>query len=62
MQGDLGYSFEYELPVNDVVGDRLWLTMLVSFATIIFIWVVSFPIGIYSADAPILRSATTRSP
>jgi peptide/nickel transport system permease protein len=48
-QGDLGYSFEYELPVNDVVGDRLWLTMLVSFATIIFIWVVSFPIGIYSA-------------
>ena len=49
LQGDLGYSFEYQLPVNDVVGDRLWLTMLVSFATIIFIWVVSFPIGIYSA-------------
>jgi len=48
-QGDLGYSFEYQLPVNDVVGDRLWLTILVSFATIIFIWVVSFPIGIYSA-------------
>ena len=49
LQGDLGYSFEYQLPVNSVVGDRLWLTMLVSFATIIFIWVVSFPIGIYSA-------------
>ena len=48
-QGDLGYSFEYNLPVNDVVGDRLWLTVIVSFATIVFIWVVSFPIGIYSA-------------
>jgi len=49
VQGDLGYSFEYNLPVNDVVGDRLWLTIIVSFATIIFVWVVSFPIGIYSA-------------
>ncbi len=49
VQGDLGYSFEYELPVNAVVGDRLWLTIMVSLATIVFIWVVSFPIGIYSA-------------
>lgn len=49
LQGDFGYSFEYELPVTDVVGDRLWLTMLVSFVTIIFTWVVAFPIGIYSA-------------
>ncbi len=49
LQGDLGYSFEYSLPVEDVVGDRLLLTIIVSAATIIFIWVVSFPIGIYSA-------------
>ncbi|MEX1107794.1 MAG: ABC transporter permease [Dongiaceae bacterium] len=49
VQGDLGYSFEYNLPVNDVVGDRLWLTIIVSLATIVFIWVVAFPIGIYSA-------------
>jgi peptide/nickel transport system permease protein len=49
LQGDFGYSFEYQLPVNEVVGDRLWLTMLVSFVTIIFTWLVAFPIGIYSA-------------
>jgi peptide/nickel transport system permease protein len=49
LQGDLGYSFEYGLPVSDVVGDRLFLTFLVSFATIVFTWVVSFPIGVYSA-------------
>ncbi|MGD9741949.1 MAG: ABC transporter permease [Dongiaceae bacterium] len=49
LQGDLGHSFEYNLPVNEVVGDRLWLTMVVSVATIVFIWVMSFPIGIYSA-------------
>src|SRR6185436_484579 len=34
---------------NKVVGDRLALTAIVSVATILFIWVVSFPIGIYSA-------------
>lgn len=49
VQGDLGYSFEYELPVNEVVGDRLLLSFLLNFSTIIFIWMISFPIGIYSA-------------
>ncbi len=49
IQGDLGYSFEHQRPVNEVIGDRLWLSFLLSFSTIIFIYVVSFPIGIYSA-------------
>ncbi|GIK97940.1 MAG: ABC transporter permease [Alphaproteobacteria bacterium] len=49
LRGDLGYSFEYGLPVSEVVGDRLMLTVIVSAATILFVWVVSFPIGIYSA-------------
>ncbi len=49
LQGDFGYSFEYELPVTDVVGDRLFLTILISIVTIIFTWMVAFPIGIYSA-------------
>ena len=49
LQGDFGYSFEHRLPVNEVVGDRLFLTFLVSFATIVFTWLVSFPIGVYSA-------------
>lgn len=49
LQGDLGYSFEFELPVTQVVGDRLWLSMILSVSTIIFTWIVAFPIGIYSA-------------
>jgi len=49
LSGDFGYSFEYQLPVMDVVGDRLWLTIMVSFITIIFTWLIAFPIGIYSA-------------
>ena len=49
LQGDFGYSFEYSLPVSDVVGDRLLLSFIVSFTTIIFTWIVAFPIGVYSA-------------
>jgi len=49
MHGDLGYSFEYNMPVNDLVGDRIWLTVVLAVASIIFTYVVAFPIGIYSA-------------
>lgn len=47
--GDFGYSFEYNLPVTEVVGDRLFLTILISVVTILFTWMIAFPIGIYSA-------------
>jgi peptide/nickel transport system permease protein len=49
LQGDMGYSFEHELPVNDVVGSRFWLSFVVALSTIVFTYVISFPIGIYSA-------------
>jgi peptide/nickel transport system permease protein len=49
LRGDMGFSFLYDLPVNQVVGDRLLLTFLVSVATIVFTYVVAFPIGVYSA-------------
>jgi peptide/nickel transport system permease protein len=49
LRGDFGYSFEYQMPVGDVVGDRLFLSFVLSFSTIIFTWVVAFPIGVYSA-------------
>ncbi len=49
VRGDYGYSFEYQLPVKDVIGDRLLLTVILSFATILFTWAIAFPIGIYSA-------------
>jgi peptide/nickel transport system permease protein len=49
LQGDFGYSFAHGQPVTDVVGDRLLLTVVLNFSTILFIYVVSFPIGVYSA-------------
>jgi peptide/nickel transport system permease protein len=49
LKGDLGYSFEYNLPVSAVVGDRLLLTFIVSLATLLFTYIVAFPIGVWSA-------------
>jgi peptide/nickel transport system permease protein len=49
LQGDMGYSFEYSLPVSQIVGDRLFLTFVVTLATVLFTYIVAFPIGVYSA-------------
>ncbi len=47
--GDMGYSFEHNLPVTDVIGDALSLTVIISLASVLFVWVISFPIAVYSA-------------
>jgi peptide/nickel transport system permease protein len=49
LRGDLGYSFEYDRPVSDIIGERLALTFVVSVAAILFTWLLAFPIGVYSA-------------
>jgi peptide/nickel transport system permease protein len=48
-EGDLGYSFEHDKPVAEVVGDRLWLSLILNFITVLFVYIVAFPIGVYSA-------------
>jgi peptide/nickel transport system permease protein len=48
-QGNFGLSMEWRRPVVEVIGDRLWLTMIVSFAALLLTWVLALPIGIYSA-------------
>ena len=49
MHGNFGMSMEYNLPVLDVIGDRLTLTMVLSVAAILLTWLLALPIGIYSA-------------
>jgi peptide/nickel transport system permease protein len=49
VSGDFGYSFRYNRPVADLIGERLALTVGIALVTIIFTWVIAFPIGIYSA-------------
>jgi peptide/nickel transport system permease protein len=49
VHGDFGYSFEHNQPVVDVVGDQVFLSIIIAFTTIVFTWIISFPIGVYSA-------------
>jgi len=49
LQGNLGRSMESNMPVNEILGDRLLLTFIISILTILFTWVLAIPIGIYSA-------------
>jgi peptide/nickel transport system permease protein len=49
IQGDFGYSFEHQKPVKDVIGERLFLTMVLAFASVLFTWVLAIPVGIFSA-------------
>ena len=49
LQGDFGHSFEYDQPVSEVIGERIFLTTVLNFFTVMFIYIVAFPIGVYSA-------------
>lgn len=49
LQGDMGYSFAHNRPVNVLVGSRLPATILISLASTVLIWLIAFPLGFYSA-------------
>src|SRR5262245_27172401 len=46
---DFGLSCQDTAPVRELIGERLALTIVMESATIVFIWVVSFIIGVYAA-------------
>lgn len=49
LRGDFGASFLFKVPVSLLIWERIGLTILLSFATIVLTWLIAFPIGIYSA-------------
>ena len=49
LQGKLGFSFEFNAPVETVLAMNLLNTLLLGAGAIFFIWIVAIPIGIYSA-------------
>src|SRR5438132_193622 len=49
LHGNFGQSLQWRQPVADLIWERLVLTVLLSLASLLFIWVVAFPVGIYSA-------------
>jgi peptide/nickel transport system permease protein len=49
LQGDFGYSWAWRRPVGEVIAERMPLTLTIAFTTLVFMYTVSIPIGIYSA-------------
>ncbi|MEM7735169.1 MAG: ABC transporter permease [Deinococcota bacterium] len=49
LQGDLGFSYEWQQPVNQLIWERLALTFVITSISILFTYAVAIPIGIYSA-------------
>lgn len=48
-EGDFGDAFAFETSVNNVIGQRLWLTLAILFSTLIITYIIAIPVGIYAA-------------
>jgi peptide/nickel transport system permease protein len=47
--GDWGYSFEYNRPVAELIWERVGWSFVISILSLLFVWLVAFPLGIFSA-------------
>lgn len=47
--GDMGLSFRYNAPVNNLIGQRLGNTLLLGLSALLFTWLIAIPLGIYAA-------------
>lgn len=48
LQGDLGQSFRFKMPVEELIGGRLVNTFWLSLVTLIFTYMIALPLGIIS--------------
>jgi len=49
LHGDFGQSMQLSVPVEHLIKREIGYTVLVGLASILFVWVVAIPIGVFSA-------------
>jgi peptide/nickel transport system permease protein len=49
LRGDFALSFEWQQPVNELIWERMALTLILTFSTLLMTWAIALPIGIFSA-------------
>jgi peptide/nickel transport system permease protein len=49
LRGDFGLSFEWQQPVGDLIWERMALTLVLTFSTLLATWGIALPIGVFSA-------------
>lgn len=48
-RGDFGEAFAFQTSVNNVIGQKIWLTLAILFTTLIVTYLIAIPIGMYAA-------------
>ncbi|MEN3029084.1 MAG: ABC transporter permease [Aquificaceae bacterium] len=43
---DLGYSFQYHAPVSQLIGERVWNTLLLTVSSTLLSWLLAMPLGL----------------
>lgn len=46
---NFGYSFEFKVPILDLIAQRLWNTLILSLSAMVLSWGIAIPIGTYAA-------------
>jgi peptide/nickel transport system permease protein len=46
---DFGYSFQWNRPVNDIIGSRIGMTFFIAFLSFLVCWSIAIPVGIFVA-------------
>lgn len=49
LQGDLGYSLQFQRPVDEVLGNYIWSSFIVALASLLLTWLIAILIGVVSA-------------
>ena len=49
VKGEFGESFKYERPVKDLLGERIMMTTILALASMVVVWLIAIPVGVYSA-------------
>jgi peptide/nickel transport system permease protein len=45
---DLGSSLQFKQPVSTIIGERLWATLALTVPSLVLMYVLSIPLGLYS--------------
>ena len=59
LHGDFGMSFQYQLPVTKVIGDRLAITLFIAIFSLVLIYVIAIPVGIYARPSSSIPLGTS---
>lgn len=49
LHGDFGLSFEWQQPVSELIWERMALTLVLTFSTLLLTWGIALPVGVFSA-------------